>query len=79
MKIIKNPNKHQCSCALDSLEEKEESNSRDDGIERKLVKNPETGHWALRGPKITKEKVERDFPTDCCRDAIILRRSVGLE
>ncbi len=77
MKIIKNPNKHQCSCAKDSL--KKESGSSDDGIERKLVKNPETGHWALRGPKITKEIVERDFPTDCCRAAIIIRRSVGLE
>lgn len=29
--------------------------------------------------KFTKADVARDFPVDCCRDATLLRRSVGLE
>lgn len=44
----------------------------------KVVKDPETGLFILSGPKFTKEDVKRDFPEDSDRDAIIIRRSVGL-
>lgn len=47
-------------------------------VERKLVKDPDTGLWVLTGPKFTKEDVARDFPDDTDRDSIIIRRSVGL-
>jgi hypothetical protein len=47
--------------------------------ENRLEKEPQTGLTVVvGGPPITKEKVKRDFPVDCCRDATILRRSVGL-
>lgn len=45
---------------------------------RRIVKDPGTGLKFLSGPKITKAKVEKDFPFDSDRDAIIIRRSVGL-
>lgn len=45
---------------------------------RKIVTDPETGLLVLSGPKFTKEDVKRDFPEDSDRDAIIIRRSVGL-
>lgn len=45
---------------------------------RRVVKDPETGLLILSGPKFTKADVKRDFPEDSDRDAIILRRSVGL-
>lgn len=51
---------------------------KDKKVHRKLTKDPDTGLWVLSGPKITKEKIARDFPEDSDRDAIILRRSVGL-
>lgn len=43
-----------------------------------LVKDRDTGLVFLTGPSITKKKVEKDFPSDSDRDAIIIRRSVGL-
>ena len=46
--------------------------------ETRLKINPRTGLPVMSGPSFTKEDVARDFPVDCCRDAIILRRSVGL-
>lgn len=45
---------------------------------RKLKKDQQTGLWVLSGPSFTKEDVARDFPEDSDRDAIIIRRSVGL-
>lgn len=47
-------------------------------IQRKFVKDSETGLMVLSGPKFTKEDIARDFPDDKDRDSIILRRSVGL-
>ncbi|MEX0660158.1 MAG: hypothetical protein WD381_07400 [Balneolaceae bacterium] len=47
-------------------------------VQRKLVKDPDTGLMVLSGPAFTKEDIDRDFPEDFDRDAIILRRSVGL-
>ncbi len=47
-------------------------------VQRKIVRDPETGLMVLSGPKITKEDIIKDFPEDSDRDAIILRRSVGL-
>ena len=44
----------------------------------RVIKDPKTGLKFLSGPKITKMKVERDFPFDSDRDAIVIRRSVGL-
>jgi|AntRauTorcE11897_2_1112592.scaffolds.fasta_scaffold03094_10 hypothetical protein len=44
----------------------------------KVVKDSDTGLLVLSGPKFTKEDVKRDFPQDSDRDAIIIRRSVGL-
>ena len=46
---------------------------------KRMVKDSKTGLFFLSsGSEITKEKVEKDFPFDSDRDAIILRRSVGL-
>lgn len=45
---------------------------------RALKKDSRTGLWVLSGPSFTKEDVARDFPEDSDRDAIIIRRSVGL-
>lgn len=56
-------------------------NSEQDGQfpERRIKTDPVTGLPVLTGgPPITKEKVAKDFPVDCSRDAIILRRFVGL-
>ncbi len=46
---------------------------------RRILKtDPRTGMPVLSGPAFTKEDVARDFPEDSDRDAIIIRRSVGL-
>lgn len=57
------------------------SNKKSDKNEfpkRRIETDPNTGLSVLVGPAFTKEDVARDFPVDCCRDAVILRRSVGL-
>jgi hypothetical protein len=47
--------------------------------ERRLETDLRTSLPILTGsPPITKEKIKRDYPVDCCRDATIIRRSVGL-
>lgn len=56
----------------------ESTNQRDKKPRGKVVKDPKTGLLFLSGPKVTREKVEKDFPLDSDRDAIIIRRSVGL-
>jgi len=45
---------------------------------RSLKRDPRTGMLVLSGPPMTKKQVAKDFPEDSDRDAIILRRSVGL-
>lgn len=47
--------------------------------ERCIKTDPRTGLSVLTGGlPTTKEKIARNFLVGCCRDAIILRRSVGL-
>jgi len=45
---------------------------------RSLKRDPRTGMLVLSGPAMTKNQVAKDFPEDSDRDAIIIRRSVGL-
>jgi hypothetical protein len=53
-------------------------NKGKESTKTRLKKDPQTGRMVVSGPSFTKEDIARDFPVDCCRDAIILRRSVGL-
>lgn len=45
---------------------------------KRIRKDLKTGLFVLTGPSFTKEDIARDFPEDSDRDAIIIRRSVGL-
>lgn len=45
---------------------------------RSLKRDPRTGMFVLSGPPMTKKQVAKDYPGDSDRDAIIIRRSVGL-
>ena len=58
-----------------SKKDVENSESKEDDV---LKTDPRTGMPVLSGPSFTKEDVARDFPEDSDRDAIIIRRSVGL-
>ena len=45
---------------------------------RSLKRDPRSSIFVLSGPPMTREQVAKDFPEDSDRDAIIIRRSVGL-
>jgi hypothetical protein len=62
------------------MKESEENNELNKQSTKAWIKKDhQTGLPVLAGPKFTKEEVAKDFPVDCCRDAVILRRSVGLD
>jgi hypothetical protein len=59
-------------------ESRENPKTESKEVKRKLIRDEKTGLLFLSGPTITKEKVQKEFPFDSDRDAIIIRRSVGL-